>query len=430
MSRRRFGALIVVLALLAIARLTLAPQASGAGRAGVPWWCLLCADLAALGALLNVVLFVPLGLGLRLTGMPTRLAGLAGACTSLLVELLQYRVLQGRDASLDDLVANTLGALLGALAVSVTPHAMRTLRARPLPIVAASITAWSLLLVTTGELSKPSTPAGDVRVRLEPEEDGAPFGGRVLDVRLDGRALRPGGAVAARPGVARARRLETRIVAGARPAGRTTIAAAVDGPGREFLSLAREEDDLLVRVRLRSSDAGLLSPHLRFRDAFSGDANDTMVVSARYSFDGLDATSCGGGSCRSSRLERTPGWGWRFFLPVGDSIDRWPALSNAIWLLLLALPTGALAAWIGVARGRALALGVLAIGLVGSLALAPLRRVGRVAPPAEWLSVLGGIGAGCLVGRTVRRRLAHRSGSAAPARETGDAGVARVHPSH
>jgi glycopeptide antibiotics resistance protein len=69
----------------------------------------------------NVLLFVPLGLMVALL-LPVRrwwLAGVAGALISAAIETVQYLALSQRQASLGDVVNNTLGAVLGAVAVRV-----------------------------------------------------------------------------------------------------------------------------------------------------------------------------------------------------------------------------------------------------------------------------------------------------------------------
>jgi glycopeptide antibiotics resistance protein len=70
------------------------------------------------GALLNVVLFVPFGaLAVLVTGRPWWWVIPAAALASVAIELAQGRWL-ARDDSSWDVVANTAGALLGALAVT------------------------------------------------------------------------------------------------------------------------------------------------------------------------------------------------------------------------------------------------------------------------------------------------------------------------
>lgn len=68
------------------------------------------------GLVLNVLLFVPLGAGLALlTGWSWWRVTLAAAASSTAVELLQ--LVLPRDADVWDVLTNTLGAAIGALAV-------------------------------------------------------------------------------------------------------------------------------------------------------------------------------------------------------------------------------------------------------------------------------------------------------------------------
>ncbi len=71
------------------------------------------------GALLNVVLFVPLGaLAVLATGRPWWWVAAGAALGSVAIELMQWRWL-ARDGSSWDVIANTLGAFVGALAVTL-----------------------------------------------------------------------------------------------------------------------------------------------------------------------------------------------------------------------------------------------------------------------------------------------------------------------
>lgn len=66
-------------------------------------------------AFLNVILFIPFGAALRSLSVRLPLAVPLGFVLSLAVELLQRFVIPGREGELQDLIANTLGALLGWL---------------------------------------------------------------------------------------------------------------------------------------------------------------------------------------------------------------------------------------------------------------------------------------------------------------------------
>lgn len=85
------------------------------------------------GALLNVLLFVPLGAVLALLiSRPWWWVVLPAAVVSSVIELVQGRWLD-RVSSWSDLVANTVGALLGAAAVSLLARARRRSASRPGP---------------------------------------------------------------------------------------------------------------------------------------------------------------------------------------------------------------------------------------------------------------------------------------------------------
>lgn len=78
------------------------------------------------GVLLNVVLFVPLGaLLVLLAGRPWWWATLLAAAGSGVIEVVQGLWLD-RDASWSDVAANTLGACLGAVLVSLLARAPRS----------------------------------------------------------------------------------------------------------------------------------------------------------------------------------------------------------------------------------------------------------------------------------------------------------------
>jgi glycopeptide antibiotics resistance protein len=84
-------------------------------QAGVPT----AVNYSFVEAASNVLMFVPLGLALAFLLPPQKwwLAPLIGAATSSLIELTQRTFLPSRFATLNDVAANTAGALIGAALV-------------------------------------------------------------------------------------------------------------------------------------------------------------------------------------------------------------------------------------------------------------------------------------------------------------------------
>jgi glycopeptide antibiotics resistance protein len=66
----------------------------------------------------NVLLFLPLGAALSLRGVAIGRAALFGLCVSASVELAQLLFVSGRTASVDDVLLNTLGAVVGNAVMS------------------------------------------------------------------------------------------------------------------------------------------------------------------------------------------------------------------------------------------------------------------------------------------------------------------------
>ncbi len=113
--QKALGIATTAVSLILIARLTLKPLGDS-----LPTHfdvCLLCGSTGTANFLLNVVLFVPLGIGLRLSGMRRWTAWTLALLLTATIETLQFYVVPGRDSDLGDIVANTLGGVIGVIAV-------------------------------------------------------------------------------------------------------------------------------------------------------------------------------------------------------------------------------------------------------------------------------------------------------------------------
>ena len=148
---RKTGMVIAILGWIAIASLTLKPHPADAGQVvDLPLTCLVCGESGAQDVVLNVLLFIPLGIGLGLWRLPRSRAIIAVVLTTLCVETIQFAFLAGRDASLSDVMTNSAGGLLGLAAggnwrwlVQPGPR-----QARSLALLAAAL--WLATLAGTG----------------------------------------------------------------------------------------------------------------------------------------------------------------------------------------------------------------------------------------------------------------------------------------
>jgi glycopeptide antibiotics resistance protein len=116
-------ALVLAAALLPIAVVTLSPRSGSTVVELTPLADLREAvgerDLVLLlKSFANVLLFVPFGAALGLYDVSLRAALLAGVALSGAIEIAQFTFVPGRTSSVDDLVLNTVGAVLGYLLVS------------------------------------------------------------------------------------------------------------------------------------------------------------------------------------------------------------------------------------------------------------------------------------------------------------------------
>jgi len=271
---RRSGLTVSLVAVAAILLLTMLPGTPvPEGRTD----CCLTND-----SLLNILLFLPLGIGLALTGASVGVAALAGGLGSGAIELAQRFLIPGRDASVRDVVCNTLGCLVGALIVHhwTRRQAWWRLAGGGLSVLVVLYMFLGPRLVVPGyPLHRPwysmwtqETPG---RVR---------FPGQVLSFSLMGQEL-PGGPIPTWETLGETVRrtdtvrFELVMETGGPIPGTAQIAGIVMGsPGPMYLDILGRERDLLVYPRLAMSSLELRSPTLRIDDVFPDTAGDTLRV--------------------------------------------------------------------------------------------------------------------------------------------------------
>lgn len=132
-----------------------------------PACCIRCGALWLTDAIANVALFVPFGLGLAVLRRPLWQALVVALLFSSIIELLQSIGLPpGRSPALADIVTNTTGAALGAIAYEVlAEERTRSVRTATWLAIAWAVLAVGVFTLTARALQQVE-PANDRRIAL------------------------------------------------------------------------------------------------------------------------------------------------------------------------------------------------------------------------------------------------------------------------
>jgi hypothetical protein len=355
-------------------------------RVPVPW-CIPCAlrqpGLAA-DLIANVLLFIPLGVGLRVAGLRAAAVLAAALALSLAVELVQAYIVSGRVANLLDVGTNTVGAVVGTIAAGrwrtvVLPSAKTATRlalvsaGALIAIVAAS--AWALTPVTA---PAPVVVRG-VGTRARPASVA-----RVLSAVVDGRAIRGRDTVGMHWPQERPIRIDVALQASP---SRGDAALRFVAGGRRVLLLGIEREELKLELRRKGAALRLLSPYVRVpypvrqtrSDAI--EELDTLVLRAVAAPWRLSLAVQAGAAHDAIDVRLHPLAGWSLLVPHPHS--AWLGnLLTALWTGLLVFPV---AYWSAAATSQARPM----IGALLSLSVAAVLAIGAVvrAPWPPWLAV-------------------------------------------
>ena len=234
-------------------------------------FCVACGELGGVDVVLNVLLFLPLGMGLAMSGWSRwRAIGMMSAA-SVSIELLQLFLIPGRDASLGDVLSNSVGGALGFL-IGAHVHQLiwpdRTFDRR---LVAASSAAW-LVGTTLACLALVPLPSRSAYFgQLARELGGHPaYPGRVISARFANAAF-PDEEFPDALSVARALRdgpqaqTELVILDHQGTADPRSIARIADAEENEILQVGEENRDLIFGVRTYASGFRMRPIVLRMR---------------------------------------------------------------------------------------------------------------------------------------------------------------------
>jgi hypothetical protein len=390
---------LAVVGLAGILVTTLYPSPENAKEAALtPLWCLVCGSDGGADVLLNILLFIPFAIGLRLSGLSWRRVVGISALVSLAVETLQLEFVPGRDASLSDLLTNTLGSAVGAIAAPLIPAALGAgpRYARRLTCFWAAV--WLAGLVISTWLMQPWVPDDTVIwSRWAPAPQARqPFGGRVTEAMAAGFSL-PNGEVAdsvadvLRHALGREKiDLKIEAVSGS-PKAENAWVYAIDLGWLWYPIFNERGRKLLFSIPVRAVRLGLRSPTIELAEGFPDSAGVRIHVTAREGGHRLQLASAYGGMVRTSEAQLSPTQGWILVAVFGLALGPYGRLVTALYLLVWLLPLGY---WAGRSGGPASAIGVVAGTLVLGLGIIPAWAGYPPVHWSEWAAALAGVTAG------------------------------------
>lgn len=361
--------------LVVVGALTLTGAPDQAMRAAsTSWNCLACGDAGGTDLLLNLLLFLPLGIFARAANWPLKRTALLLFLLTVGIEATQATLLTGRDASLGDVLANTAGGIGGWLFLPMFASALKPTLRFALRAAVATLIATSLIWWLTGTglqvAFSPAAPWVGQPLHRWPLHE--PFRGTLQQVTIAGITI-PNDPLPALP----AHNALDLTIAVTR---RDTIAARlpvsilriVDANGQLQLSVNGRGGALQLEHRVRASNWLLRTPTWEFAGAFTTSANTPW----RWRWIRLpDAITLQSGPVDRPAVEQTVpvslGLGWAFIHPfapaVGASAIWWSTLWIGWWLGLL----GWFAGWLGTRS----AVGFGAAGVVSMLLASTLTGV-------------------------------------------------------
>lgn len=348
--------------------------------------CFLCGSRGNADALVNVILFAPLGVALALMGR-TGIRWIAcAALFSATVECAQL-VIPGRDPSLGDVCFNTLGAASGQLAAHVGLRWLASDERTAARLSVAASAAAFLVYGLTARLLAPMFPASTYRASWTPSLPQLEwYHARGLRVRLGAITLRAGEITQSgevRRLLLTGAPLHIEALAGSSVRALAPLFLLADDRDREVLLIGPDRDDLVLRYRTFAARWRLDQPDLRLRGALARIApGDTLFIDARRE----DGDTClmlnGSGTCH---LGYTIGSGWALLL-FPEHFPPWlQQLLGSAWVGMLVFPAGL---WTRKRPESFLAAGILVAGLValpGSTGLLSTPPVQLLGAGAGWL---------------------------------------------
>lgn len=415
---RRAGLLITITSLVGIGFATLSPQPSFADG---PHFCAVCGS--GVSAVLNVILFVPLGIGLFLAGVPVRRALLAMCVLSALIETAQYFFIAGRYASIGDVLTNSSGGAIGFALGRYWSALVRPSSRLALVLIGVWAVVWVAIQTIAAFGFSPEIPRSEYYGQLAPHlEEYEQFNGEIVRASIGNIVVPDARFPSSRPIrelLLRGAPVSATVNPGDFVGGVAPIVRVADVEQSEIVLLARSGNDLLFGVRTGAAMLLLRPPVFAVAHVFpdglsgAGRAKGALTVSARYSARGIAVNTRADEAISDHSIPITASLGWTMLLPfqwyiVGTGAER---AASFAWIAGLLLPMGYWSAsatrgtWrFRASRPRVFALIVPLILLYIGLAMVPPSFGLSTATLWDWLAAISGLLTG---GALARQRWAN-----------------------
>lgn len=398
------GVLVTLVTLFAIARITLTPGAEPMSQQ-LPIMCVACGTYGGIDFVLNILMFIPLGLGLSL--LLNHRVGTIAICAiiSFTIELLQFQFVANRDSSLSDLLANSIGGVVGVglgmgwryLLIPTPGQATKLGRGISLLwVLVIFLSAWSL---------KPQATDSPLWIQLTANLGGFDrFAGDLHAASINNGQL-VGGRIPDTSNLPAVFKSDTLVVSanvsfkdalGLGQRRQAPIVSVFDGNQREIMMFAQADRHLTFRYRSHLSTLRLREPIFTLTDAFVlSDSSATLLSAARK--DGKVLLTASHNDEKAETVYRThPFLLWSAFLPFNLLLK--PLLYVAFsagWAFLLALIPGF---WHGARHNLRLAAMESGAVVLGTLLLVPVIVKTPAIPLWGWVFTFAGLVVGFLIG--------------------------------
>lgn len=432
LNSRTIGKYIVVIIGFIIGVVTLTPNSEPI-ISPVPMLCIACGTYGGVDFLLNVVMFIPFGIGLYLFTGSWRKAAIFSILATVSIELLQVDVVANRDAGLSDVLANSIGGMFGALLAKTWKLWIVPSRNQARILYIASLVLWASVVTGSALLLKPTVTSHSWWAQVRPVLEGLDrFPGMVRKVVINDREIARGRIDDAYDFKGRFGSAEVSVDAEVTfPAGVhdstsniAPITAIFDEAQKEIMMLGQNGRDLLFRSRTLTSALRLREPTFSLTGSFDDGFSDKRIESARRSgyTIWLSSTAADTNQLRSIGYNLHPFMLWNAVLPFYINITPAHIYLSMLWGgLLMFLPGYWAARGSGVSRNGVLNNGVLRNGaarinraeltvgaIFGAWVLAVLLSVPTAigmapVPLWGWMATVAGFAVGYLVGRVTLR---------------------------